>query len=56
MLHGRFPMITAMPAPKNGVWVDLGGGTGSNLEFFGKELSHWGKVSYSIDFYDPNKV
>jgi len=33
-----------MPAPKNGVWVDLGGGTGSNLEFFGDKLSHFSKV------------
>lgn len=44
MLHGRFPMIQAMPAPKNGVWVDMGGGTGSNLEFFGDNLNHFGKV------------
>jgi S-adenosylmethionine-diacylgycerolhomoserine-N-methlytransferase len=35
MLHGRLPMVRAMPAPKGGVWVDMGGGTGSNLEFFG---------------------
>jgi S-adenosylmethionine-diacylgycerolhomoserine-N-methlytransferase len=44
MLHGRFPMICAMPAPKGGIWVDLGGGTGSNLEFFGPNLSHFSKV------------
>jgi S-adenosylmethionine-diacylgycerolhomoserine-N-methlytransferase len=44
MLHGRFPMITAMPAPKGGVWVDIGGGTGSNLEFFGDNLNHFSKV------------
>ena len=25
MLHGRFPMINNMPAPKGGVWVDIGG-------------------------------
>ena len=24
MLHGRFPMVKAMPAPKGGVWVDIG--------------------------------
>ena len=29
---------------KGGVWVDMGGGTGSNLEFFGDKLNHWGKV------------
>jgi S-adenosylmethionine-diacylgycerolhomoserine-N-methlytransferase len=44
MLHGRFPMVKAMPAPKGGVWVDMGGGTGSNLEFFSSNLNHWGKV------------
>ena len=31
-LHGRVPMVEAMPTPKNGVWVDLGGGTGANME------------------------
>ena len=50
MLHGRLPMAQHMPAPKNGVWVDLGGGTGSNLEFFGKDgLKHW-KKCYVLDF------
>jgi S-adenosylmethionine-diacylgycerolhomoserine-N-methlytransferase len=44
MLHGRLPMVTVMPAPRGGTWVDLGGGTGSNLEFFGDKLNHWGKV------------
>jgi len=44
MLHGRLPMVKAMPAPKGGTWVDMGGGTGSNLEFFGGNLKHWGKV------------
>ena len=31
-LHGRVPMIEAMPTPVNGTWVDLGGGTAANLE------------------------
>jgi hypothetical protein len=44
MLHGRLPMIRAMPTPKGGTWVDMGGGTGSNLEYFGDELKHFGKV------------
>lgn len=48
MLFGRFPMIKNSPAPKNGIWVDLGGGTGSNLEFFGKNLEHFKKV-YVLD-------
>ncbi len=48
MLHGRFPMIENMPAPKGGVWVDMGGGTGSNLEFFGEHLDHWSKVRHFL--------
>uniref|UniRef100_A0A6T5VPN0 Methyltransferase type 11 domain-containing protein n=1 Tax=Chromulina nebulosa TaxID=96789 RepID=A0A6T5VPN0_9STRA len=44
MLHGRFPMINAMPAPRGGIWVDMGGGTGSNLEYFGNDLNRWSKV------------
>ena len=44
MLHGRLPMVKEMPAPKNGIWVDMGGGTGSNLEFFGDKLNHWKRV------------
>lgn len=44
MLHGRFPMINAMPAIKDGIWVDLGGGTGSNLEYFGDNLNYWNKI------------
>jgi S-adenosylmethionine-diacylgycerolhomoserine-N-methlytransferase len=44
MLHGRFPMINVMSAIKDGIWVDLGGGTGSNLEYFGDNLNHWKKI------------
>ena len=49
MLHGRWPMITNMPAPKDGIWVDLGGGTGSNLEYFGDNLQHF-KRCVVLDF------
>jgi len=38
-LHGRVPMIQAMPTPKGGVWVDLGGGTAANLEHFKGSLT-----------------
>ena len=41
MLHGRKPMIENMPAPSGGTWLDLGGGTGSNLEYFGPNLDHF---------------
>jgi len=44
MLHGREPMMDVMPAKKGDVWVDLGGGTGSNLEFFGPHLKEFSKV------------
>lgn len=44
MLHGRLPLIRAMPKPKGGTWVDMGGGTGANLEFLGPSLNHFGKV------------
>lgn len=44
MLHGRLPMIRKMPTPAKGVWLDMGGGTGSNLEYFGPNLKHFGKV------------
>ena len=37
-----------MPAPEGGVWVDLGGGTGANLERLGDRLSQLGKV-YVVD-------
>eukprot|EP00976_Prorocentrum_cordatum_P064952 1177707-Prorocentrum_minimum.AAC.2 len=44
MLHGRKPLVKAMPANKGDVWVDLGGGTGSNLEFFGANINDFKKV------------
>lgn len=45
MLHGRNPMLMKMHAPKNGIWVDLGAGTASNLEYFKKNITtHFKKV------------
>ncbi|GAB5031040.1 sam-dependent methlyltransferase [Nannochloropsis oceanica] len=46
MLHARMPMIKAMPLPPKGkgVWLDIGGGTGSNLEYFAENLNHFAKV------------
>ena len=43
-LHGRVPMIEAMPSQKGGVWVDLGGGTAANMEHFGDALRIFSKV------------
>ena len=45
MLHGRQPLIVEMSAKKNDVWVDFGGGTGSNLEFFGKNVTDFKDVT-----------
>lgn len=45
MLHGRQPLIYEMSAKKNDVWVDFGGGTGSNLEFFGKNIADFKQVT-----------
>lgn len=44
MLHGRFKMINAMPIEKGNVWVDIGGGTASNLEYFPKLGEAFSKV------------
>ena len=56
MLHGRFPMAQCLAKVLNEdfgdrnfeedplVWVDLGGGTGSNVEFFARCLGKFRKV------------
>jgi S-adenosylmethionine-diacylgycerolhomoserine-N-methlytransferase len=33
MLHGRRELIESLTFPSGGVWVDLGAGTGANLEY-----------------------
>lgn len=35
LLHGRQELYNRLPTPDGGVWVELGGGTGANLEFLG---------------------
>ena len=32
LLKGRGELLQSLPAPTGGVWVDMGGGTGANLE------------------------
>ncbi len=34
LLKGRQELWNLLPRPSAGVWVDMGGGTGSNLEYF----------------------
>jgi len=48
LLKGREQMCTALELPPGGVWVDLGGGTGSNLEFVGQRIHELRKV-YIVD-------
>lgn len=51
LLHGREQLFQSLEAPAGGIWVDLGGGTGGNLEFIGPRLSDLGKV-YVVDLAD----
>lgn len=44
MLHGRPKLAERMRLKANDIWVDLAGGTGSNLEFFGEGIERLGKV------------
>lgn len=48
LLQGREELWRDLPAPEGGVWVDMGGGTGANLEFLGDRIARLGKV-YVID-------
>ena len=36
LLHGRQELYDRLPTPDGGVWVELGGGTGANIEFLGE--------------------
>ncbi len=48
LLKGREELWAAIDVPEGGVWVDLGGGTGANLENFGPEIEKLRKV-YLVD-------
>ena len=49
LLHGRRELFAALEAPPGGVWVDMGGGTGWNLEQLGPRIDALGKA-YIVDF------
>lgn len=49
LLHGRREMFAAIPAPQGGVWVDMGGGTGWNIEQLGPRIEGLAKA-YIVDF------
>mmetsp|Transcript_24062 Transcript_24062/g.57307 ORF Transcript_24062/g.57307 Transcript_24062/m.57307 type:complete len:259 (-) Transcript_24062:236-1012(-) len=44
MLHGRKPMVSNIPFSPGAVWVDMGGGTGSNVEYFRECLDSFDKI------------
>jgi S-adenosylmethionine-diacylgycerolhomoserine-N-methlytransferase len=50
LLHGREEMIALTPQIKDGVWIDMGGGTGSNVEEMDRQgrLKNFKKV-YIVD-------
>jgi S-adenosylmethionine-diacylgycerolhomoserine-N-methlytransferase len=39
LLKGRQELWNLIPAPAGGTWLDMGGGTGGNLDYFGREGS-----------------
>jgi len=48
LLKGREEMYRSVDVPDGGIWVDMGGGTGSNLEFLGDKVSRLRKI-YVVD-------
>ena len=48
LLQGRGELWDALPTPSDGVWVDMGGGTGQNLEYLGDRIRSLRKV-YLVD-------
>ncbi len=48
LLHGREELFQKIPCPEGGSWVDLGGGTGANLEFIADKVPTLGQA-YVVD-------
>lgn len=48
LLHGREELFQRIPLPVGGTWVDLGGGTGANLEFISTSVPQLGQA-YVVD-------
>ena len=38
LLQGRRELYERLPTPETGVWIEMGGGTGANLEFLGPRI------------------
>ncbi len=48
LLKGRETLWEQLPPKENCIWVDMGGGTGSNIELFGDDIAKPSKV-YVVD-------
>jgi S-adenosylmethionine-diacylgycerolhomoserine-N-methlytransferase len=48
LLKGREELMSSIPKPENGVWVDMGGGTGANIENLADDIGNLKKV-YVVD-------
>jgi S-adenosylmethionine-diacylgycerolhomoserine-N-methlytransferase len=48
LLKGREELWERLPRPQDGVWVDMGGGTGANIENFGDSIDLLKKI-YLVD-------
>lgn len=48
LLHGREDLCALLPLPDGGVWIDMGGGTGSNVEAAGDRIAALSRV-YVVD-------
>ncbi|QDT65822.1 class I SAM-dependent methyltransferase [Calycomorphotria hydatis] len=52
LLHGRTEMIQSLPISEGQTWIDMGAGTGENVEHMGDKLPTLGKV-YLLDLCQP---
>lgn len=52
LLHGRQPLLEALPAAEGDVWIDFGGGTGSSLALLGPRLARL-RHFYVVDLARP---
>lgn len=48
LLQGRQELYSSIAVPSDGCWVDVGGGTGSNLEYLGDAIKQL-RVAYVVD-------
>lgn len=52
LLHGREEMLDSIVFPDNGIWVDLGAGTGANAEHVASTIPRLKHV-YQVDLCQP---